>query len=74
MSNEGVRQLVGVEGVVKLMRRGRLRWYGHLVRREKDDWIRKCMSLEKVVDGKRPKGRPKLTWGRLVGNIWRGLE
>ncbi len=63
VSNEDVRQLVGVEGIVNLMRRGRLRWYVHLVRREEDDGIRKCMSLEEV---KRPLGRPKLTWEKVI--------
>jgi hypothetical protein len=28
------------------------------------DWVRKCTEL--VVDGKRPKGRPRRTWGVVV--------
>ena len=29
---------LGIEGVVEVMRRGRLRWFGHVERKEVDDW------------------------------------
>jgi len=37
-----------------------LRWYGHVLRKEDTDWVKKCM--EYVVKGSRPRGRPKSTW------------
>ena len=42
-----------------VIRRGRLRWYGHVMRKQDEDWVKKCISME--VDGKKPRGRPKLT-------------
>jgi len=38
--------------------------YGHVLRQEDDDWVKKCMEYE--VDGPRPRGRPKRTWREVV--------
>ena len=32
-----LRRRLGIEGVVEVMRRGRLRWFGHVERKEVDD-------------------------------------
>ena len=37
---------------------------GHVLRKEDDDWVKKCMEYE--VEGPRPRGRPKLTWREVV--------
>ena len=42
------------------MRRGRLRWFGHVERKEVDDWVSACRNLE--VTGSRGRGRPRMTW------------
>ena len=42
------------------MRRGRLRWFGHVERKEVDDWVGACRNLE--VTRSRGRGRPKMTW------------
>jgi len=34
------------------------------LRKEDDDWVKKCMEYE--VEGPRPKGRPKRTWREVV--------
>ena len=37
-----LRRRLGIEGVVEVMRRGRLRWFGHVERKEVDgevDWV-----------------------------------
>ena len=39
-------------------------WYGHVLRKEDTDWVKKCMEYE--VDGSRPRGRPKRTWKEVV--------
>ena len=41
-----------------------LRWYGHVLRKDDDDWVKKCMEYE--VEGSRPRGRPKRTWKEVV--------
>ena len=38
--------------------------YGHVLRKEDDDWVKKCMEYE--VDGSRPRRRPKRTWKEVV--------
>ena len=39
-------------------------WYGHVLRKDDDDWVKKCMEHE--VEGSRPRGRPKRTWKEVV--------
>jgi len=33
----------------------RLRWYEHVMQKEDNDWVKKCMEYE--VEGARPRGR-----------------
>ena len=42
----------------------RLWWYGHVLRKEDTDRVKKCMEYE--VEGSRPRGRPKRTWREVV--------
>ena len=50
------------------MRRGRLRWLGHVERKKVDDWVSACRNLE--VAGSRDSGRPRVTWrARLDGDM-----
>ena len=41
----------------------RLRWFGHVMRKEDDDWVKRCMNLE--VEGNVPRG-PRKTWRKTV--------
>jgi len=41
-----------------------LRWYGHVLRKKDDDWVKKCMVYE--VEGCTATGRPKRTWREAV--------
>ena len=59
-TNEELRWLVGVEPITTLIRSGRLRWYGHVMRKGDEDWVKKCMEYR--VEGRRPVGRPRKTW------------
>jgi len=34
------------------------------LRKDDDDWVKKCMGYE--VEGPRPRGRPKRTWTEVV--------
>ena len=61
-SNAELRNRLGIEKIGDVVRRSRLRWLGHVLRKDEDDWVRRSMSLE--VDGNR--GRPKLTWQNVV--------
>ncbi len=54
--------------------RGRLRWYGHIVRKDNDSWIKKITQLNIV--GQKGRGRPRTTWDSVVKNDLRskGLQ
>ena len=54
----------GVKDIKDVLRRSRLRWYGHVRRREDDHILRRASEME--VEGVRPRGRPRRTWRRCV--------
>ena len=55
--NEHIRSTIEVEWLGMKMREGRLRWYGHVMRRYQEYVGRKMMEME--LAGKRRRGRPK---------------
>ena len=40
------------------------RWMGHVLRRDKDEPVKRVWNLE--IAGKRERGRPKMTWKDMV--------
>jgi hypothetical protein len=64
ISSEELTRRLGVEGVTGVVRRGRLRWFGHLERKERDDWVSTCRNF--TLPGQVSKGRGKKTWGECV--------
>ena len=56
--------LLGMNCVADVVRRGRLRWFGHLERKSVDDWVSACRGL--VVEGARGRGRSRKTWEQCV--------
>ena len=48
---------LGIQNVAEVVRRGRLRWFGHVERKDKDEWVSACRYL--CVDGVGPRGRGK---------------
>ena len=50
---------MGIEAVSAVVSRARMRWLGHVLRKDEDDWVKRSMSYE--VEGRRE--RPNLTWG-----------
>jgi len=49
---------------ISVLQRNRLRWYGDVLRKEDNDWAKKCMAYE--MEGARPRGRPKKTPREIV--------
>ena len=63
--NEYIRGTVKVVEVSRKIQESRMRWYGHLKRREGEDHVaREAMELE--VEGRRKRGRPKTRWRDCV--------
>jgi hypothetical protein len=74
IENEYVRENLGVESICDRLAQGRLRWYGHVMRRQADDVVKKVWKEEQ--GGKRGRGRPELTWDAVIRRDMkeRGLE
>ena len=64
LPSKELRERLGVDDIALVLQQNRLRWYGHVLRKEYDDWVKKCMEHE--VEGPRPRGRPKKTWKEVV--------
>ena len=50
--------------MVQMAKANGVRWYGHVLRRDDGDVLRKALAFE--VKGKRKRGRPKKTWKTQV--------
>ena len=61
----------GMESVAEVVRRGRLRWFGHVERKDKGEWVSACRYL--CVDGVRPRGRGTKKWDECVSEDIRSL-
>ena len=61
-----VRRL-GIDNIALVLHQNRLRWYGHVLRKDDDDWVKKCMEYE--VEGPRPRGKPKRTWRQVARGL-----
>ena len=64
LRSEEVAERCGVETLDVLLRRRRLRWFGHVKRRGQEEPLGRILELE--VDGRRPRGRPKKSWRKIV--------
>ena len=59
-----LKERLGIDDIALVLQQNRLHWYAHVLRKEGDDWVKKCMEYE--VEGPRPSGRPKRTWREVV--------
>ena len=55
-----------IECVENKIRRARLRWFGHVERKEEYDWVKKCTRIN--VTGVVNIGAPRKTWRSCVNN------
>jgi len=44
-----LRERIGIDDIILILQQNRLRWYGHVLRKEDTDWVKKCMEY-KVAD------------------------
>ena len=57
ISNEELRRRMCLEPIGDSIRRRRLRWCGHVERKDECQWVKRVRKLQ--VDGHRPVGRPR---------------
>ena len=53
--SKGLREIVGLDDVISVLQQNRLRWYGHVLQKEDNHWLKKCMEYEVV--GARARSR-----------------
>ena len=64
ISNEELLQKCRQEDLTNIITRRRWRWIGHVLRREPDSIVK--TALHWTPEGRRKRGRPKVTWRRTV--------
>jgi len=42
--SKGLRERLGLDDIISVLQQNRLRWYGHVLRKEDNDWVKKCME------------------------------
>ena len=67
LPSKELRERLGVDDIALVLQQNRLRWYGHVLRKEDDDWVNKCMEYE--VEGLRPRGPRQRLYERTVKHV-----
>ena len=62
--NEEILEEAKVEHIATVMRRRMLEWFGHAKRRDETENSKAVVAMK--MEGKRPRGRPKLRWKDTV--------
>ena len=62
----------GLKDVLGVMRVRRLRWFGHVKRRDRSEVLGRILDM--TVEGRRPPGRPKKNWISCVRDDLRTLN
>ena len=70
--NEDIRRLVGI-APKEDMRENCLRWFDHIGRRSRDASVRRMEKID-IAQGKKLRGRPKITWMEVIKNYMKLLE
>ena len=68
---EKIRRILHVSPIDEVMHGGRLRWFGHVQRRDADNVTSRVMEL--AIPGARRRGRPKKTWHQQIKDDMTGV-
>ena len=60
LENDDIRRMAGIVKITEVIRVGRLRWFGHVLRMDGEEGVRK--AWEEPVRGRRSRGRQKIRW------------
>ena len=67
-----LRERLGVDDIALVLQQNRLRWYGHVLRKDDDDWVKKCMAYMKLRvqdQGEDQRGPGKRLFERTVKHV-----
>jgi len=62
-----LRERLGIDDTALVLQQNRPRWYGHVLQKEDDDWVKKCMEYK--VEGPRPRGPGQRLSKRTVKHV-----
>jgi len=68
--SKALRERLELDDIISVLQRNRLRWYGHVLQKEDNDWVKKCMEMKWRVLGQevdQRKFREGLWKKRLLG-------
>jgi len=51
-----LRERLGIDDIALVLQQNRRRWYGHVLRRDDDDCVKKCMELRALDQGEDERG------------------
>jgi len=69
--SEELQELLGLESVSSMTKMSTLRWFGHVERKDDNDWVKRCVTWK--VEEIRQRGRPIKTWWDCVKNDMESL-
>jgi len=58
-----LRERLGIDDIALVLQQNRLCWYGHVLQKEDDDWVKKCMEYEVRVSKTKRKTKEDLERG-----------
>ena len=67
--SEELRKLLGLEPVSLMIKKSRLRWFGHVERKDDNDWVKRCITWE--VEGIRQTDSRKRPCGIVLKMTWK---
>jgi len=69
LPSKELRERLGVDDIALVLQQNRLRWYGHVLRKEDDDWVKKRMKLRVQDQGEDQRGPGERLYERTVKHI-----
>ena len=69
LPSKELRKRLGIDDIALVLQQNRLRWYGHVLRKDDDDdWVKKCMEYEVEGQGQEEdqRGPEKMLSDRTV--------
>ena len=72
VSSAEVARRCGLREILEVVRVRRLQWFGHVQRRRDDEALSVVRNWQ--VEGRRPRGRPKKTWMKMIEEDLRVME
>jgi len=46
VSKKKLGEKLGIDDIISVLQQNRRRWFGHVLRKQDSDWVKKCMECE----------------------------